>query len=99
VSGRLNGSPEDRARVQHDLQARLTPIVGYAELVLTREDESVREEGLKRILEAAEALRCDLEALFGEEPALPGATPFGRSRRLSGSCSSSTTTSCAHCCG
>jgi len=38
-----------------------------------RDDEAVREEGLKRILEAAELLKQELEALFAAEPQLPAA--------------------------
>jgi len=67
----LDGSAEERARLHHDLQARLTVIVGYADLLRTRTDETVRQEGLKRIMDAAELLGRDLTAAFGNGAATP----------------------------
>jgi signal transduction histidine kinase len=75
----LDAEADARTRLRHDLHARLTVIVGYAELLRSRDDERVRQQAVERILEAAELLGRDIEALFaswellaersGDEPA------------------------------
>ena len=47
-------------------------IVGYAELLRARDDEQIRRDGPKRIVEAAELLGREIDALF-EEPGSAGA--------------------------
>ena len=69
----LDGASEEtRARLRHDLKARLAVIVGYAELLRARDDEQIRRDGPKRIVEAAELLGREIDALF-EEPGSAGA--------------------------
>lgn len=72
-------SAETRARIRHDLHARLTLIVGYAELLGTRDDEHIRREGPERIIEAAELLGREIDALF-EESGSPAASNGGQVR-------------------
>jgi CheY-like chemotaxis protein len=47
--------------VSHDLRTPLAVIVGYAELIASRDDEATRREGSERILEAAERLAGGIE--------------------------------------
>jgi light-regulated signal transduction histidine kinase (bacteriophytochrome) len=63
-------SLEERARVRHDLKSHLTLILGYADLLRTRDDETLRREAPARIIEAAERLSLGLDELF-DEPAEP----------------------------
>jgi hypothetical protein len=58
------GSLEARAKALHDLKAHLTVIVGYADLLLTRDDERIRREGPRQIMKAAELLSTGLDAFF-----------------------------------
>jgi CheY-like chemotaxis protein len=60
-----------RAQLRHDLKARLAVIVGYAELLRTRDDAEIRREGPARIAEAADLLGQQIDELFGES-ILPG---------------------------
>jgi signal transduction histidine kinase len=50
----------------HDLKTPLAMIVGYAELLLARDDEKLRKEAPARILEAAERLSTALDGLLAE---------------------------------
>lgn len=65
MSARL--SPDDRealwSALAHDLKTPLSVIVGYAELLRARDDEATRREAAERILEAAEQLRREIDAL------------------------------------
>jgi signal transduction histidine kinase len=61
VSGRLSG--DDRDALAHDLKSSLSVIVGYAELLRARDDETIRREAPERILEAAERLGLEIDAL------------------------------------
>jgi CheY-like chemotaxis protein len=52
-----------RSALAHDLKTPLSVIAGYAELLRTRDDEVTRREAPERILEAAERLRLEIDAL------------------------------------
>lgn len=49
------------ATISHELRTPLSVIVGYAELLATRDDERTRREASARIREAAERLSAVLE--------------------------------------
>ena len=51
-------------RVAHDVKAPLSVISGYAELLLTRDDETTRREAPARILEAVERLSAEIDRLL-----------------------------------
>jgi len=68
VSAEQDG--ELRALLAHDLKAPLAVIVGFAELLRTRDDEEIRLEAPERILEAAERLQTVIdESLFAPSAA------------------------------
>lgn len=54
---------EEFARLAHDVMSPLAVIVGYAELLRTRDDEKIRREAPEVIFEAAEQLRSAVRAL------------------------------------
>ena len=54
---------EEFARLAHDVMSPLAVIVGYAELLRTRDDEKIRREAPEVISEAAEQLRAAVRAL------------------------------------
>ncbi len=54
---------EEFARLAHDVMSPLAVIVGYAELLRTRDDEKIRREAPEVIFEAAEQLRTAVRAL------------------------------------
>jgi CheY-like chemotaxis protein len=56
-------SEEEYARLAHDVMSPLAVIVGYAELLRTRNDEKIRREAPEVIFEAAEQLRLAVRAL------------------------------------
>lgn len=72
------------ASLAHDLKTPLAVIAGYAELLRDREDESIRREAPLRILEAAQRLAAEIEALLArlveieEIPDRAGALPACR---------------------
>lgn len=53
---------ELRARLGHDLKTPLTAIIGYGELIATRNDEETRLEASRTIVEAAERLSREIDA-------------------------------------
>jgi CheY-like chemotaxis protein len=65
VSSRLSRRERDELRLalSHDLKTAVSVIAGYAELLLIRDDERTRQEAPQRILEAAQRLRVELDAL------------------------------------
>lgn len=63
-----------RSALAHDLKTPLSVIVGYAELLLARDDEVTRGEAPQRILEAAERLRLELDALVERLTPIPPLT-------------------------
>lgn len=65
MSGRLSDDDRDalRSALAHDLKTPLSVIVGYAELLRARDDETTRREAPERILEAAERLGLEIDAL------------------------------------
>ena len=76
----------DRAasRLAHELKTPLAMIVGYAELLQTRQDDEIRAEAPQRILEAAERLAASIDelvALVADERADPVVGPPGPSGR------------------
>lgn len=50
-----------RARLGHDLKTPLAVIIGYGELVASREDEQSRLEASRMIIEAAERLSREID--------------------------------------
>ncbi len=50
--------------ISHELRTPLSVIVGYAELLRTRDDEQTRREAPARIQEAAERLSAAIEDLL-----------------------------------
>lgn len=52
------------APVAHELKTALAMVVGYAELLQTRDDPEIRRQAPRRILEAAERLSGTLEAVL-----------------------------------
>lgn len=54
------------AMLHHDLRTPLAVIIGYAELLETRDDPETRIEAPKRIREAAERLEALIETLVAE---------------------------------
>lgn len=74
---------EIRRTIEHDLKTPLAVIMGYAELLRDRNDEQMREEATARILEGAERLRSELDALAGRiSEATASADPVTSSRRI-----------------
>jgi signal transduction histidine kinase len=74
------------AEPAYRLRVSLTAIVGFAELLRTRDSEHVRREAPLRIQEAAEALLRELDdpsALQGGKPALAHGAGFPRERTAS----------------
>lgn len=69
-------TPERAARIAHDLKTPLAVIVGYADLMRTRDDEALRKEGLARILEAADTLSRRIDEAFQPAPAQPEPPDF-----------------------
>lgn len=70
---RVDPLAERAALLDHELRTPLAMIVGYAELLETRDDERTRDEATKRIREAAERLGSLIEALVaGSAPAMTG---------------------------
>jgi signal transduction histidine kinase len=65
VTRSLSGDDRDAlwSALAHDLKTPLSVIVGYAELLRSRDDEATRREAPERILEAAERLRREIDAL------------------------------------
>ena len=61
----------DASVLAHELRTPLTVIVGYAELLRTRDDEMTRAEAPKRIVEAAERLGRALDELLGDDGRTP----------------------------
>ncbi len=60
------------AGAAHELKTALAMVVGYAELLQTRDDPEIRRQAPSRILEAAERLSATLEAVLataGEDAA------------------------------
>ena len=53
-----------RAQLEHDLKTPLAVIVGYGELIATREDERARLEASRMILEAAERLSRGIDEML-----------------------------------
>jgi CheY-like chemotaxis protein len=85
---------DERARLVHDIMSPLAAIVGYAELLRTRDDEQIRRDAPLHIVEAATRLKTAVQALVdergrrsgtdGREPAgrtQPGARSPGQARR------------------
>lgn len=65
----------------HDLKTPLSVISGYAELLRTRDDESLRHEAPVQILDAAQRLGAEIERLLEvliETEALPEVTHPGQ---------------------
>ncbi len=56
---------DDRAKLAHDVMSPLAAIVGYADLLRTRDDERIRREAPLRIAEAAKDLQRAVQALVG----------------------------------
>ncbi len=54
------------ARISHDLRTPISVIVGYSELLATRDDERTRVEAVARIREAAEELQRRIDAIVDE---------------------------------
>lgn len=50
-----------RARLGHDLKTPLAVIIGYGELVASRENEQSRLEASRMIIEAAERLSREID--------------------------------------
>lgn len=76
---------EEYARLAHDVMSPLAVIVGYAELLRTRDDEKIRREAPEVIFEAAEQLRTAVRALvYGTDHAGTAAAlhPNGSSPHL-----------------
>ena len=73
---------EERAQLRHDLRARLAVIVGYAHLLDGRDDEAIRREAPKRILEAAELLSRELDLLFAGSEEAAESTPQAPRRAI-----------------
>lgn len=59
-----------RAQLDHDLKTPLAVIIGYAELIATREDEESRVEASRMIIAAAERLSLEIDELL--DRLLPG---------------------------
>ncbi|MBA3365904.1 MAG: hypothetical protein H0U03_08995 [Actinobacteria bacterium] len=57
-------SDEELSRLAHDLKTPLAMIVGYAELLDTRDDEEIRREAPQLIMQAAERLSSALDQLL-----------------------------------
>lgn len=53
------------AEIAHRLRTPLTVIVGYAELLRTRDEETIRQEAPLRIQEAAEGLLALVDDVLG----------------------------------
>ncbi|HXY81756.1 MAG TPA: response regulator [Gaiellaceae bacterium] len=76
---------EEYARLAHDVMSPLAVIVGYAELLRTRDDEKIRRDAPEVIFEAAEQLRTAVRALvYGTDRAdtAAAAHPNGSSPHL-----------------
>ena len=58
------GRDELRARLAHDLKTPLAVIIGYGELLGTRDDEATRIEASRMIVQAAERLSRELDELL-----------------------------------
>jgi CheY-like chemotaxis protein len=78
---------DEQARLAHEIMSPLAVIVGYADLLRTRDDEQIRREAPLQIAEAAERLKRAVHALvYGvEERSSPGTlqpvgTPPSRGR-------------------
>lgn len=71
-----------RSALAHDLKTPLSVIAGYAELLRTRDDEVTRREAPERILEAAERLRIEIDALVERLAPEPPVTPHSGPRSL-----------------
>jgi CheY-like chemotaxis protein len=71
-----------RSALAHDLKTPLSVIVGYAELLRARDDEATRREAPERILEAAERLRLEIDALVERLAPVPPLTLRSGSRAL-----------------
>jgi CheY-like chemotaxis protein len=84
VSGHLSAADRDalRSALAHDLKTPLSVIVGYAELLRARDDEATRREAPERILEAAERLRREIDALAERLAEVPPVTLRSRPRAL-----------------
>lgn len=55
---------ELRAQLAHDLKTPLAVIIGYGELLGTRDDEATRLEASRMIVQAAERLSHELDELL-----------------------------------
>ena len=58
-------SDERRALLAHDLKTPLAAIIGYAELLRTRDDDEIRREAPVQIAEAARRLSAAIDHLVG----------------------------------
>ena len=63
-----SGSSERDAATDHELRTALAMIVGYAELLRTRDDPELWREAPERILAAAERLSATIDRLAEAEP-------------------------------
>jgi len=55
---------QERSQLEHDLKTPLAVIIGYGELVGSRDDERSRLEASRMIVEAAERLSGEVDALL-----------------------------------
>lgn len=84
MSGLHRNSPQHArfedcaAELAHELRTPLAMILGYVELLETREDDHIRREAPRRIREAAARLESLIDSLTaGPTPELTAADPAG----------------------
>ncbi len=64
---RTDGIPEEAlSLLAHELNTPISVIVGYAELLESRSEETATREGARNIKEAAERLRATVDALLSD---------------------------------